>query len=222
MKKIIMSFLVICVLIFVGFYSYYDLHIFRLIKPTYTNQDFDIPDYLSHKDRNKNGVDDVLDVLEGAKLEAQRHPKYHSAYYDGGYPPQDEGVCTDVIWRSFQNAGIDIKSMIDKDIKENTSLYKRVDKPDPNIDFRRVPNLDVFFSRHAIKLTNDPYKIEEWQAGDIVIFSSKHIAIVSNYRNKKGIAYIIHNAGQIHFEEDALISYSRHTPIKSHYRFQYK
>lgn len=221
MKKLMILLITICIFVGIGIYSYLNIDIYRFFKPTYTNEDFDIPDYLSHKDRNKNGIDDVLDVLEGAKQEAKRHPKYHSEYYSGGYPPESEGVCTDVIWRSFKNAGIDIKSMIDQDIKEHTSLYKRVNKPDPNIDFRRVPNLDVFFSRFATKLTNDPYKIEEWQAGDIVIFSSKHIALVSNYRNKKGVVYIIHNAGQTHFEEDALERYSQHTPIKSHYRFQY-
>lgn len=211
MKKILIILLCLCICI--GIYYFF--------RPSYSNEDFNIETFLSHTDRNNNHVDDVMDVLQGAKLEAKRHPKYHSEYYDGGYPPDSEGVCTDVIWRSFQNAEIDIKAMIDQDIKENTSLYQRVTTPDPNIDFRRVPNLDVFFSRYGTALSTNPYDIEQWQAGDIVIFSTKHIAIVSDKRNKQGISYIIHNAGQIFFEEDALISYSKHTPIKAHYRFNY-
>ncbi len=211
MKKIIIVLLCLCICM--GLYYFF--------RPSYSNKDFNIETYLSHTDRNNNHIDDVIDVLQGAKNEAKRHPKYHSEYYDGGYPPDSEGVCTDVIWRSFQNAGIDIKSMIDQDIKENTSLYQRVTTPDPNIDFRRVPNLDVFFSRYGTALSTDPYAIEQWQAGDIVVFSTKHIAIVSDKRNKHGISYIIHNAGQLFFEEDALISYSKHTPIKAHYRFNY-
>ena len=45
-----------------------------------------------------------------------------------------------------------IKAMIDADIAQNTALYPRVQgTPDPNIDFRRVPNLNAFFARHAQK-----------------------------------------------------------------------
>ena len=219
MKKFIIIVVVICLFIGGMIYCYINPDIYYFFIPTYTNEDFGIQDYLSYTDKNNNGIDDVVDVLNGAKEEAKRHPIYHSEYYAGGYPPASEGVCTDVIWRSFQNAGIDIKSLIDEDIANHSELYTRVDTPDPNIDFRRVPNLDVFFSRYAISLSTDPYDIEEWQAGDIVIFSNKHIGIVSDLRNKKGVSYIIHNAGQIHFEEDALVSYDKHTPIKSHYRF---
>lgn len=73
-------------------------------------------------------------------------------------------MCADVIWRAFENAGYNLKEMIDEDIKNNINEYQRVEgKPDPNIDFRRVPNLKVFFERNAIKLTDDINIIEEWQ-----------------------------------------------------------
>ena len=222
MKKILLTLLSQCLIIIGIIYCYVNNDSYYIFNKSYTNADFGIENYLSYTDTNNNGIDDVIDVLNGAKEEAKRHPTYHSEYYDGGYPPDDEGVCTDVIWRSFKNAGIDIKSMIDKDIQENTKLYYRVDVPDPNIDFRRVPNLDVFFSRYGTSLSTDPYDIDQWQAGDIVVFSNKHIGIVSDLRNKEGISYIIHNAGQIHFEEDALVNYDKHTPIKSHYRFNYR
>ena len=34
-------------------------------------------------------------------------------------PPDTEGVCTDVIWRAFKNAGYSLKDMVDEDIKNN-------------------------------------------------------------------------------------------------------
>lgn len=47
--------------------------------------------------------------------------------------------------------------MVDEDIRKNTELYPRVlaDGPDPNIDFRRVDNLQVFFSRFELELTTE-------------------------------------------------------------------
>lgn len=188
----------------------------------YYDKDFNIKSYKSNTDINNNGIDDVIDVINGAKEEAKKHPKYHSEYYDGGYPPDNEGVCSDVIWRSFKNAGINIKDLIDNDIKNNRSAYKRISKPDPNIDFRRVYNLKVFFSRHGTSLTLDPLDYQEWMQGDVVVFGNNHIALVSNRRNSKGISYIIHNAGQLFFEEDALVSYNKKTKISGHYRFNFK
>ncbi|MDD4809497.1 MAG: DUF1287 domain-containing protein, partial [Bacilli bacterium] len=110
--------------------------------------------------------------------------------------------------------------LVDEDIKNNLNLYPRVEgKSDPNIDFRRVPNLHVFFERHALSLTLDTAQIETWQPGDIVIFGSNHIAIISDKRNKKGIPYIIHNANQPNREEDALLWWHRRSNITGHYRF---
>ena len=111
--------------------------------------------------------------------------------------------------------------MVDKDIKENTSKYPRVaGKPDQNIDFRRVPNLKVYFERNHIVLTTDLSKIEQWQAGDIVVFGSTHIGIISDKRNEKGIPYLIHNGGQPIREEDFLETYDKYEPISGHYRLK--
>ena len=54
----------------------------------------------------------------GARKDAEIHPRYNGAYYDGGYPPDDIGVCTDVIWRAFKNAGYNLKDMVDNDISK--------------------------------------------------------------------------------------------------------
>lgn len=193
-------------------------YVWHKIKPVYYAEDFGIEVVKSEKDNNNNGVDDYIDIVLGARKDAENKPQYKSAYYSGGYPPENEGVCTDVIWRAFLNAGYFFKDMVDNDIKENLEEYTRITTPDPNIDFRRVPNLQVFFKRNAISLTTDPYDISKWQAGDIVIFGNSHIAIVSDKRNKDGITYIIHNAGQQNREEDALLLWNIWEPITGHYR----
>lgn len=53
-------------------------------------------------------MQDWEDILEGARQDVRNRPVYRNAYYRGGYPPDNEGVCTDVIWRAFKNAGYDI------------------------------------------------------------------------------------------------------------------
>lgn len=188
----------------------------------YTGEDFGIETIHSPNDQDKDGIDDYTDILLGAKEEAKRHPVYRSKYYAGGYPPESEGVCTDVIWRAFEHAGYSLKDMVDEDIAANIEAYPRVmeiGKADPNIDFRRVKNLKVFFERNSQNLTTDLTDISAWQPGDIVVFGDSHIGIISNIRNEKGIPYLIHNTGQKHFEEDVLESYHKFTPISGHFRF---
>lgn len=171
------------------------IQLYQKYKKVYYAEDFGIEVILSKNDMDNDGIDDYTDILLGARKEAENKPKYKSAYYSGGYPPDSEGVCTDVIWRAFKNAGYNLKDMVDEDIKNNVEKYPRVaGKPDPNIDFRRVPNLKVYFERNAINLTKDLSKIEEWQPGDIVVFGTSHIGIISDKRNKKGIPYLIHNS----------------------------
>jgi len=108
-------------------------------------------------DFNRNGVDDYQDLLAGARRDAQNKPRYDGRYWNAGYPPDDVGVCTDVIWRAFKTAGYSLRDMVDQDIRGNLSLYPRVNgSPDRNIDFRRVLNLIVYFERKAVSLTLNP------------------------------------------------------------------
>ena len=188
-------------------------------------KDLGFEDIKSSTDFDNDGIDDYSDIVEGARIEAENKPQYKDAYYQGGYPPDTEGVCSDVIWRALKNAGYSLKDMVDKDIKENLDMYPRVaGKPDPNIDFRRVKNLKVFFEKNHISLTIDLSKVEEWMPGDIVIFqtdSKDHIGIISDKRNKNGLPYIIHNAGQPNREEDGLEFYNKYAwPITGHYRLK--
>ena len=188
-------------------------------------KDWDIPRLRSASDKNSNGVSDTDDFIAGGRAEAERAPLYCSNYYQGGYPPEREGVCTDVIWRAFRDAGYDLKALVDKDIRANPRAYPRVNgRPDPNIDFRRVPNLNAFFARHAQKLTCEiiPEQADNlglWQGGDIVVFKNPdHIAILSDRRNSRGIPYLLHNDGPWASEGDDFMSWYERG-IVAHYRF---
>lgn len=221
MKIIRKTFLVIVVVFITFTISITGLLIYQKNKNVYYANDFDIETVISKTDYDNDGIDDYTDILQGAKIEAENKPTYKSTYYSGGYPPDNEGVCTDVIWRALKNAGYSLKDMVDEDIKNNVDKYPRVDgKPDSNIDFRRVPNLKVYFERNQINLTTDLSKIEEWQPGDIVVFGSSHIGIISDKRNKKGIPYLLHNGGQPLREEDILEVYNKYEPITGHYRMK--
>ena len=181
----------------------------------YTNQDFDIKTYKSAIDKDNDGIDDQTDILQNTRKYIAKKPKYKSKYYETGYPNDNYGVCTDVVAFALLEAGYDLKELVNEDIKKNKELYN-IDIIDKNIDFRRVKNLQVYFKNNAISLTTDINDITAWQGGDIIIFK-KHIGIVSDKRNKKGISFIIHHANpfQLYYEEDVLEKY---TDIVGHYR----
>lgn len=218
MKKTIKIIFLACILILL---SLLIMHLVSKYKKVYYAKDFGIEVIVSNKDTDNDGIDDYTDILLGAKKEAENKPRYKSTYYKDGYPPEDEGVCTDVIWRALKNAGYSLKDMIDEDIANNVDKYPRVaGKPDPNIDFRRVPNLKVYFERNHINLTIELKEISEWQPGDIVVFGTSHIGIISDKRNKNGIPYLIHNAGQPLREEDTLELNNEWHKISGHFRIK--
>lgn len=214
------SILIIIVLLVIAISSPFLYIAYEKYKPYYYAESFNIKVIKSNADGNNNGIDDYTDILLGAKIDAKNHPTYDGRYWDTGYPPDDIGVCTDVIWRAFKNAGYNLRAMVDNDIRRNKGDYP-IKYPDSNIDFRRVGNLYIFFNKYAEKLTNDISKIEEWQPGDIVIFGkdTNHIGIISDKRNRKGEPYVIHNSNQPLREEDILRRRSKKDPISGHYRF---
>lgn len=190
---------------------------FRLLPwSVFYAEDFGFAALHSEVDFDGDGVDDCTDLMLGARADAKNHPKYDGSYWEGGFPPDNVGVCTDVVWRAFRNAGYNLREMVDRDIALRPQAYPYVIRPDKNIDFRRVRNLRVFFEAYGVSLTLDPEKIEEWQPGDLVIFGEdEHIGVVSDRRNRDGRTYLIHNGGQLRREEDSL----DHGVITGHYRF---
>lgn len=142
-------------------------------------------------------------------------PQFHS---ETDQDKDGYGVCTDVVAFAMKAAGYDLMRLVAKDVEQHTDAYD-IDQPDPNIDYRRVKNLQVYFSRHAQSLATDVSDVEEWQGGDIVIFR-KHIGIVSDKRNKNGVPYVIHHYSpwQRSYEQDIL---ERRSDIVGHYRWNF-
>lgn len=181
----------------------------------YYAKDFGFSDMESTHDEDADGVDDYHDIMKGARRYVETNPPYKSNYYEGGYPTDGYGVCTDVIWHAFDSAGYNLKDMVDRDIADNLQSYTTIERPDPNIDFRRVVNLKIFFDRHATSLSTSFDSKEEWQPGDIVVFES-HIAVCSDKRNKDGIPFIIHAGVKSAREKNEIDNYN----IVGHYRWK--
>ena len=214
MKKkrlIVLSVITIC-LVTVLYLLYYFNYIPH---KKYNNEYFNIKTYISDIDKDNDGIDDQTDILINAREYISTKPKYKSKYYSSGYPDDAYGVCTDVVAFAFKDAGYDLRELVNNHVKENRDLYD-IDVIDKNIDFRRVLNLKTYFDYNAISLTTDIKKIDAWQGGDIVVFK-RHIGIVSDKRNHKGISFVIHHANpyQKYYEEDIL---EQHNDIIGHYR----
>lgn len=166
-------------------------------------------------DADSDGIPDNGDVLAAALAYIQIRPHYKSVYYPSGYPDDEHGVCTDVVAIACREAGYDLQALVAADVARRPEAYA-IEIPDPAIDFRRTPNLKVFFDAHAQRLTSDARNISEWRGGDIVLYEG-HIGIVSDRRNERGVPYLIHHSGpfQLRYEEDKLQSYGH---IVGHYR----
>ncbi len=205
----------IIVSLLIGYFTLNHFHMIPFKK--YSNAAFKITVIKSEKDKDHDGLDDYTDLVTSAYEYITTKPKYESRYYATGYPNDGYGVCTDVIGYAMKHSGYDLQSLVDQDIKANKKAY-RIDKPDRKIDFRRVKNLKVYFDHTAISLTTDPYDIEAWMPGDIVVWK-KHVGMISNYRNHKGIAYVLHHANphQKSYEQDVLTRYGK---IVGHYRLK--
>jgi len=150
--------------------------------------------------------------------------RYRRIDYPGGDVPAHTGVCTDVVVRSYRALGIDLQQLVHEDISQNFTAYpsKRLwglSQPDSNIDHRRVPNLQTFFTRKGHALT--PSKLaENYLPGDLVTWmlphNLPHIGIVSSEKSRHGAPMIVHNIGNGPELEDMLFVF----PITGHYRYR--
>jgi len=116
-----------------------------------------------HPDENKEitlNPDDFYKKLSNAALsiidpEIIYTPDYVGIKYPNGDVPHKTGVCTDVIIRAYRKLNIDLQKEVHEDMKANFSRYPKtwgLQTTDKNIDHRRVPNLEVFFTRKGEKL----------------------------------------------------------------------
>lgn len=150
-------------------------------------------------------------------------PSYVTIRYPGGDVREDRGVCTDVVIRALRKAkGIDLQKLVHEDMESHFLMYPSLSRwlmlrPDPNIDHRRVLNLERFFGRKgwSLKVSHNP---AVYLPGDIVTCriggNIPHIMIVSDRKSPDGTPVIIHNVGAGTREEDLLFGYE----ITGHHR----
>ena len=165
-------------------------------------------------------------ALSTAAIERTTHiVTYDGTYrpipYPGGDVPDNLGVCTDVVVRAYRALGIDLQLEVHEEMSADFRAFPQrwgLPGPDPNIDHRRVPNLQVFFARRgeALAITSDP---ADYQPGDIVTWdlgSLPHIGIVVDRRSGDGRRFmVVHNIGRGPQLEDCLFDF----PVTGHYRY---
>ena len=171
----------------------------------------------------ENCVDGLISAaIERTTMNVRYDGSYRPISYPGGDVPDDVGVCTDLIIRSYRNIGVDLQKEVHEDMKKAFSEYPEtwgLKNPDPNIDHRRVGNLRVFLGRRAATLpvSEDP---RDYSAGDLVTWrlpgNLAHIGIVTNQMSDdEKRPLVVHNIGRGPEIEDMLFDYS----ITGHYRY---
>jgi uncharacterized protein len=166
------------------------------------------------------------DLVRAAKERTRHEVAYDGRYMAIGYPmgdvPDDMGVCSDVIIRIYRQVGIDLQVEVHRDMKAHFQAYPRIwglSGPDPNIDHRRVPNLQVFFRRKGKELPVSD-RAEDYRPGDLVTWrlpgNLPHIGMVVDRKSRdKKRFLIVHNIGRGPKMEDMLFDF----PITGHYRY---
>ncbi|HVR67623.1 MAG TPA: DUF1287 domain-containing protein [Verrucomicrobiae bacterium] len=156
-------------------------------------------------------------------------PSYVRLDYPNGDIGRLYGVCADVIVRAYRDGlALDLQEQLHRDMKKNFAAYPAtwgLDKPDSNIDHRRVPNLETFLKRQGAQLWRNKGAVtdgsafpEPMQAGDIVTWRLSgrlpHIAFIAETGETPSV---IHNIGW-GARENALSDLSPHLPV-GHYRW---
>ena len=164
----------------------------------------------------------VKAALERTSHQVTYDGSYHRIDYPLGDVPDDIGVCTDLVVRSYRVVGIDLQQLVHEDMVASFAEYPKIwglSRPDPNIDHRRVPNLQTFFQRNGVVLSKstDP---SNYRPGDLVTWmlpgNLPHIGVVANRRSEDSRRpLVVHNIGAGPELEDVLFAF----PITGHYRY---
>lgn len=166
-------------------------------------------------------------IVAAARWQVGKTLRYDGSYQKLDYPNGDvaieTGVCTDVIIRALRQArNIDLQKLVHEDMRKNFSAYPKkwgLTRPDRNIDHRRVPNLQTFFSRRGWKLQLKS-DLSNFQPGDLVTCivppHLPHIMVISDKLSPEGRPYVIHNIGAGAQEEDVLSEFE----LTGHYRIK--
>lgn len=162
-------------------------------------------------------------AVEQTSVTKNYDPSYVVLAYPNGDVPPTTGVCSDVVVRAFRKAGVDLQKEVHEDMKANFAVYPKkwsLKSPDSNIDHRRVPNLQTYFTRQGKSLPITA-QAADYQPGDVVAWDLDgrgltHIGIVSNFYNEATKRYsIIHNIGGGAQTEDVIFDWK----IIGHYRY---
>ncbi|RZJ72327.1 MAG: DUF1287 domain-containing protein, partial [Flavobacterium sp.] len=113
-------------------------------------------------------------LSDAAILITKDKVEYDGTYFQIPYPngdvPKGKGVCTDVVIRAYRKLGVDLQQKVHEDMKGNFSKYPKnwgLRTTDRNIDHRRVPNLQAFFTRHG-EVKPVTTNAKDYKPGDIV------------------------------------------------------
>lgn len=150
-------------------------------------------------------------------------PAYTVIPYPNGDVPMDKGVCTDVIVRALRGQGIDLQQLVHEDMRRAFAQYPTrwgQKRPDPNIDHRRVLNLETFMRRQRLDVPVSQ-NARDYRAGDWVTWRLgkerlPHIGMVSDRVAQDGTPLIIHNIGNGTQEENILFAF----PMAGHFRWR--
>lgn len=154
--------------------------------------------------------------------------RYDGAYraipYPAGDVPDDIGVCTDLVIRAYRAIGVDLQRAVHEDMAARFDDYPSRDlwglnRPDANIDHRRVPNLRAFFRRAGAELSVSDDRAD-YRPGDVVTWmlpgNLPHIGIVTDrIGEQSGAPMVVHNIGAGPQVDDSLFVF----PITGHYRY---
>lgn len=133
---------------------------------------------------------------------------YHRLAYPAGDLPRKTGACCDVIVRAARDGlGLDLQKLVHEDMAKAFDAYPSIwglTRPDPNVDHRRVRNLETYFQRAGTEIwrardretggASFPVPLE---TGDILTWlessGTTHIALVTRGGERP---LILHNFGR--------------------------
>lgn len=185
-------------------------------------------DILSHQDDFGSKL--AVEALRRTQVDIS----YDGAYYQIDFPmgdvPSGKGVAADVVIRAYRALGVDLQQLVHDDMAVDFRLYPQLwglKEPDTNIDHRRVPNLQRFFSRHGQEIPVSR-EMPGFNYGDVVVWRlphgesedgvvDTHIGIVvPGPGSRAAEKWIVHNIGEGTKWENSLLDYD----LIGHYRYQ--
>jgi uncharacterized protein len=191
-------------------------------------------------DADNDGINDQEDIMLGAKSQLVPPAKNiftleeeELNYYAGGDPPAEIAISTDIIARAMLDAGYVLMDLVYEDIANNFDQYPLREiwgqtVCDPNIDYRRIQNFEIFFKRNTISLSTvfnplSEENLESWYPGDIILFDmdldgfTDCAGVLSDSTTRKGIPKVIYNYIEPGYTVEADIL--KEKVITGHYRF---